>query len=247
MAQQQINLYTPDLVQRQRFSGFGPLLLVVGAILGVSTLVGGVLQWRTATLRTETAELTRQVDATRQRMQAVAGNPADTRLSDQVLRLREQEASLRRVQVLLDNGSAGRREGYSDVLEALARQAHPVVWITGLTLQGADDAIELQGRMTEPAMLTDYLRKLQAEPRFKGRQFGALSIRQPDPTQVAADGSLIRAGYSEFTLRSHSQGATGMAAAPVSASALAASAITASTGTTSLAGNTVPGLPGVRP
>ena len=91
-------------------------------------------------------------------------------------------------------------------LMPLARQTHPAVWITGLTLQGSDDAIEIRGRMTDPAVLPDYLRSLQSEPRFKGRAFATLQIRPGGSGSPATDGLELepasQPNYSEFTLSS---------------------------------------------
>ena len=47
--------------------------------------------------------------------------------------------------------------------------------------------------MTDAAVLTDYLRSLNAEPRFKGRPFAQLSLK-------AVDGA--GGVYTEFALRS---------------------------------------------
>jgi Tfp pilus assembly protein PilN len=149
-----------------------------------------------------------QTDARRSSLQQGSTSSAEQQQRDQLQRLRDREAAVQRLQGLLANGSAGRREGYVDYLEALARQAHPAVWITGLTLQGSDDAIEIRGRMTDPAVLPDYLRSLQSEPRFKGRPFATLQIRRGGTGGIgmvgidASDLPTTSSDYSEFTLSS---------------------------------------------
>lgn len=207
---QQLNLYAPGLCQRRYRDTFGQMLAVQATIATLGLLAGGVLHWGTQQARTETTALMQQTDQARETLKQSAANTADRQLADQVQRLRTQEAGLRRLQTLLDSGRAGRRQGYADHLEALARQAHPSVWLTGLTLQGADDSIELQGRMTDPALLTDYLHQLQTEPQFKGRPFAALNIRRVgasiggvDTDPEGAPTTSAAAVYSEFTLRSH--------------------------------------------
>ncbi|OYU72850.1 MAG: hypothetical protein CFE45_38945, partial [Burkholderiales bacterium PBB5] len=50
-------------------------------------------------------------------------------------------------------------------------------------------------RMTDASVLTDYLRKLNAEPRFKGRPFAQLTLRGTDNNGAALP-------YTEFALRS---------------------------------------------
>ena len=58
------------------------------------------------------------------------------------------------------------------------------------------NAIELEGRMAQTEQLTDYLRKLKHEPRFKGRSFAQLALNGVDRGSGAA------LPYTEFALRS---------------------------------------------
>ena len=202
---QQLNLYAPSLCQSQQPNALGKLLLLQGALVAVAAMVGAGLQWHTRQVQGDTLQLVAQTDARRGRLQQTATSSAEQQQRDQLQRLRDREAAVQRLQGLLDNGSAGRREGYVDYLEALARQAHPAVWITGLNLQGSDDAIEIKGRMTDPAALPDYLRSLQSEPRFKGRPFATLQIRRGGTGANGTEATDLPAtsfDYSEFTLSS---------------------------------------------
>jgi hypothetical protein len=56
-------------------------------------------------------------------------------------------------------------------------------------------AVDLDGRMTDTAQFTDYLRRLNAEPRFKGRPFAQLNLKATDASGAALP-------YTEFSLRS---------------------------------------------
>ena len=210
---QQLNLYTRSLCQSRQPNALGTLMLWQGALLAVGLAAGAALQWDTRAVRRDTRQLVAQTDERRASL-LPAGAGAGTAANDkaqqvraQLQRLRDREAAIQRLQGLLANGSAGRREGYADHLEALARRSHPAVWITGLTLHGHDDAIELRGRMTDPAVLPDYLRSLQAEPQFKGRSFATLQIQRgdadtdPNSLRLGIVSTLVPA-FSEFTLSS---------------------------------------------
>ncbi|MEY4907472.1 MAG: hypothetical protein RL260_1190 [Pseudomonadota bacterium] len=207
---QQLNLYARSLCQSQQPNALGTLLLLQGALLAVALAAGAGLQWHTRRVQDDTLQLVAQTDARRSSLQQGSTSSAERQQRDQLQRLRNREAAVQRLQGLLANGSAGRREGYVDYLEALARQAHPSVWITGLNLQGSDDAIEIRGRMTNPAVLPDYLRSLQSEPRFKGRPFATLQIRRGGAGGVGigiegtdtSDLPATSSDYSEFTLSS---------------------------------------------
>ena len=205
---QSLNLYTRSLCQRRYRDTFGQMLAIQALIATLGGLAGAVLHGSAEQEQRQVESLMQQISQARDALKQSSTDRPDGVLVAQVQRLRDQEAGLRRLQTLLDNGSAGRRQGYADHLEALARQAHASVWITGLTLQGADDSIELQGRMTDPALLTDYLRQLQAEPQFKGRSFAALNIQQAGTPDAPANppGHAPGSPYSEFTLRSHLTG-----------------------------------------
>lgn len=207
---QPLNLYNRSLCQRRYRDTFGQMLMVQALIATLGVLVGAVLHWGAGQERTQVEALTQQTHQAREALQQTSAGRPNSELAERVQRLRGQEAGLQRLQTLLDSGRAGRRQGYADHLEALARQANASVWITGLALQGTDDAIELQGRMTDPAALTPYLRQLQREPQFKGRSFAALNITHAG--SGSGSGASTGAGvspdtpsptYSEFTLRSH--------------------------------------------
>lgn len=205
---QQLNLYTRSLCQSRQPNALGNLLLAQGALVAAALAIGGGLQWHARQLQQDTQQLAAQTETRRNGLQQTAATPTEQRQQSQLQRLREREAAVQRLQGLLANGTAGRREGYAAYLEALARQSHPAVWITGLKLQGSEDAIELQGRMRDPGVLPDYLRSLQSEPQFKGRPFATLQIRRGGATSTtaAATDESPETGaqpeYSEFLLSS---------------------------------------------
>lgn len=115
-------------------------------------------------------------------------------------RLRAIEAGQRQVRVALDSGAAGRTQGYAEFFLALSRQARPAVWLTAFSVPADGAALELQGRMTDPHRLPDYLRQLNSEPLFKGRSFTQMTLKAVEP---AASGAAAGGGaVTEFTLRS---------------------------------------------
>ncbi len=119
----------------------------------------------------------------------------DPGAAGELARLQAAEATQRRVRAALEAGAAGAREGHAEVLLALARQASGQLWITGLGVSDDGSAIDLEGRMTSSSVLADYLRRLNDEPRFKGRPFAQLTLRAVDNNGAALP-------YTEFALRS---------------------------------------------
>jgi len=191
---QQLNLFDARFSpQTLRWSARHGLLAVAGALLlaGAATQA---LHWsaRRALAAAAQAETT-LAPLRAQVMAASASGPAGA--AAELAQLRRLEAGQRRIRAALDAGAAGAREGHADYLLALARQASGALWITGFAVSEDGSAIELEGRMSDPAVLTDYLRRLNAEPRFKGRPFAQLSLKSVDSNGLALP-------YTEFALRS---------------------------------------------
>ena len=137
-----------------------------------------------------------RIELTARQVAAQAGQAG--RIDAELRQLRQREAAERRLQAVLAGGQAGRENGHAAVLQALARQADPAVWITGLSLGQDGDTMELQGRMADAAALPTYLRRLQNEALFHGRQFAQLSLQR---IEAGADGNLAGSAYTEFVLR----------------------------------------------
>lgn len=191
---QQLNLFDARFAhQRLRFSARHGLVVMAG-VLGLSVLGGAALRWAAgqATVQADTAQAA--MAPLRAQVAALAASGGGMAASE-LQQLQTVEAGQRRIRAALEAGAAGARDGHADYLLALARQASAALWITGFAVSDDGSAIDLEGRMTEPAVLTDYLRRLNAEPRFKGRPFAQLNLKASDANGVALP-------YTEFALRS---------------------------------------------
>lgn len=208
---QQLNLFDPRFAPRPaRWSALHGAL-AVGCCLGLGALAAGALQWAAHDTLREAGTLEAEQAPLRQRLlekarQAPALPTQD--LDAELAQLKALEAGQRRIRAALDAGVAGARDGHADYLVALARQASAQVWITGFSVSEGGDTLVLDGRMTDASALTDYLRSLNAEPRFRGRPFAQFNLQ-------AVTGSDGQALYTEFSLRA-------TAPAPSPAAALAA-------------------------
>lgn len=199
---QQINLYVRELRKPpQRLGALTTLVLAGATALGCAA-AAGVLQWqaqqhtqRSAALQQSTAQLQAQV-AARQ-----AASPTTRTSAQEIERLRQQAAGQRKVRAALESDGAATGAAWaSEFLLALARQSHPSLWITGFSVSADGRTLEIRGRMLDASALPDYLRRLNAEERFKGRSFAQLEIRTPE---VPAGGTTAATtAYPEFVLRS---------------------------------------------
>ena len=201
---QQLNLFEARFApQALRFSARQGLL-AMGLVLAASGAISHALRWAEGRASAEAQTVLASLATLRAQQQArSASAPVGTEA--ELAQLRTLDAGQRRIGAALDAGLAGAREGHADYLVALARKASPALWITGFSVADDGQTIALEGRMSDAAALTDYLRSLNAEPRFKGRPFAQLSLRAVDSTGTALP-------YTEFALRSspsHAAAGTG--------------------------------------
>jgi len=192
---QQLNLYRPSLrPQRQRFDAQTALLLLVVATL---LCLGAGLALQQLTLRSQarSAALNAQLLQAEQGLQAQRTAAQSSPMQAELQRLQSAEQAQQRLAQTVVSGRAGSLEGPAELLQALARQAQSTVWITGLTVNAEDQSLELRGRMIEASQLPGYLRRLEQEPRFKGRVFAKLQLQS---LELPQSGGTV----TEFTLQS---------------------------------------------
>lgn len=198
---QHLNLFDPRFAPRSlRFSAQQGLA-VLGGIALLAMLATGGLRWATDRAAATARHAEADQGPLRARVLAL-GAGAGSGPGSELQQLQALQAGQQRIRGALDGGAAGVREGHADYLVALARQASGAVWITGFSVSEDGGAVELEGRMTDAAQLTDYLRRLNAEPRFKGRPFAQLTLKATD-----ANGATLP--HTEFALRSAAVATTG--------------------------------------
>ena len=195
---QHINLLHAGLLPRREPYRSAHAAWAVGGMLVAALAAAGLLH-HLAGQHTEQAEATEQeLAALQARVKALGDAPHPSRFAAELQRLRAIESGQRQVRMALDSGAAGRAQGYAEFFMALSRQARPMLWITGFSVAADGVALELQGRMTDPHVLPDYLRHLNSEPLFKGRTFAQMNLKAVD---AAASAPSAGNGVTEFALR----------------------------------------------
>lgn len=208
---QQINLYNPTL-RRQRewltlvnllaLAGlFSALLLAAGWLLKnqASSLQAGVqaLEARLVLARAETAQLAA----------ALAPSASQDAATRELADLRQQVALRQEVLAALQGGAGidplrGQSTlGFADYLRGLARQTVSGLWLTGFSVAQGGHGMEVRGRMLGVDRLPEYIRRLNAEASFKGRQFVSLNIARPDRAATLPGGT----PYASFVLTAEAE------------------------------------------
>ncbi|MEK8029511.1 hypothetical protein AACH06_01645 [Ideonella sp. DXS29W] len=180
--QPDLNLDPPSLRPApQPWRASQALWSLAGALAGCWALGQGLDTW--AQHRQHRADAIAQV-LPMQRAQLEARDPggaeAIQRLAAERTRLQNLEADQRRLRAQIDDHLQRGSTGYTPYFMALSRQSQASVWITGFSVAPQSGAIEIEGRMTDPAALPGYLQRLNQEGSFKGRQFARLQLAQDD-------------------------------------------------------------------
>lgn len=196
---QQLNLLDASFQPRRVRAGSVAALAIVIATLALAGGGGVLLRAQAGDAQARSAALEGEAEALRTRMLKTGAPAAPSNDAAELARLRGVETAQRQVRTALESGLAGSRASYSEYLLALSRQTRPALWLTAFTVAADGRSLTLDGRMTDPRQLPEYLRRLNAEPLFKGREFAQLSLSTPAESGVAE----MPPGTTEFALRSN--------------------------------------------
>lgn len=175
---QEINLLNPSLLPRRDWLGFEGVAVAVAASL---CIVGGLYAWagaRSDTAQQQLATTSTQLKNLQQELQAMqaqlAARKNDPALDREVQRLGFMVRQSRELLRFAEGSSSQGGGDVAAVMRGFSRQITDGVWLTGFTVGPA--GFEIRGRLLDPSLLPAYIRKLNAEPAFRGRRFAALDM-----------------------------------------------------------------------
>lgn len=201
-----INLYDPALLRHRQWLTAANLLFALVLILVVMLGWGAWARIHASGLADQAATIEGRLKAAREESVALASQLAshksDPKLEQAVAAQRELLAVRRNILVALGQGIATAPTGHADYLRGLARQSVADLWLTGFAVSPEGARMEIRGRTLDPALLPEYIRRLNAEPAFRGRHFAALTIGVPEPAPSAgaAVGAAVPPPWHEFAL-----------------------------------------------
>lgn len=201
----QINLLDAGLERRREPFGSAVALLAIAAAVILSVASAWGLQGLGAQASAQAAAAERDLADLQARVAAL-GPAAPSPLAGALARLRAVDADQRRMLAAIESNPAGAGERYSEYLVALSRQASSGLWLTGFGVSADGRALEVSGRMNDPRELPGYLKRLNAEPLFKGREFAQLTLKTVDAAASAGESARAAAGRAEFALRATPSG-----------------------------------------
>lgn len=181
---QQINLLNPAFHKTFDWLAAKPLAIAVGVMLA---MIGAVGAWATyqAETRERAANQSAQTLNTAQEKllaitKAISESKPNAQLANELASARALLKSREEVMRVLEGGAIGSTIGFAEFLRGFARQAPNGLWLTGFTLGAGGNEMEIRGRMLNPALLPEYIRRLKTEKVFQGRSFASLNILRPE-------------------------------------------------------------------
>jgi len=203
----QINLLNPALRKTRDWVSATPAAIVAVALLAI-VLVAGVGARVIASIRHGEAE--QLVASQKQAQEALlaasqqlATHKTDPRLMAELDKTHALVKRQQDIMLKLDGGTIGDTRGFSEYLRGFARQVPAGLWLTGFAIGAGGHDMELRGRMLSPPLLTEYVRRLNAEPAFRGQVFAGLEIQTPATVGAAptsTTGAPVPPAYKEFVL-----------------------------------------------
>lgn len=180
---QQINLLLPEL--RPRFDWLGLPVVLVVTLAGFALMIGlGMMQSMQLERAKVAAEsIVAQTTGVQQQLQSLGQSLSqrrgDATLPEKITAAKAGIADRKEVMAFVGLGESPRPPEFSRVFKGLAGQRVEGVWLVGFKLAPA--AIELRGRLLDPALLPVYINRLNADTTFFGRRFSALEMKGVDP------------------------------------------------------------------
>ena len=199
---QQINLFNPVFLKQKKVFSSIAMARALGVLLVGSLAMVAYGKHHVAALEEEAQAVNAKL-VQKQARQAMVNTEFAPRQPTRELEaeLTEAETQLRALQSVsgvLERGELGNTSGYSEYYKALARQHMSGLWLTGVTVAGAD--IGIRGRALEGSMVPSYITRLTREPVMQGKSFASLQIAQGETKAEGGKGGA--APFVEFRLES---------------------------------------------
>jgi len=199
----QINLYDPSLERKRDWLALGNVVAVAVLLAVAVGAFGYLARLDVAPLAAQASAGQNQLTALRAQLAALeaqaSGRKPDARLEAQLTAL---QADLGLRTEVLDNLRRNmgdvERAAYTDYLRALARQSLNGLWLTEFRVAEAG-RLAIGGCTVDPALLPEYIRRLNSEPAFQGQAFANLKIDKEAPLAAGADAPAARC-HHQFVL-----------------------------------------------
>jgi len=177
---QQINLFHPMFRKEHKLLSFDVLwqttlivILALGSVYGYGVWSGVRLQKAASGLQQLKAEKLLILERLQQES---LSRPVALRPADVVQDLRNELAAKKRLIEAVSAMDYSHRHGFSQYLEAFSKKVRPGMWLTGFSVNGDGNGLELRGGAQDPRMIPEFVQSLGDIPVLAHMQFRLLQI-----------------------------------------------------------------------
>lgn len=202
-----INLYDPALLRHRQWLTAANLLFALALVFLVMLGWGAWARIDASGVAADAVALDGHLQAARAEVAALgsqlSSRRADPKLELDLAAMKELLGVRQEILVALGQKVTPQTVGQADYLRGLARQSVANLWLTGFSVGPDGTRMEIRGRTLDPALLPEYIRRLNGEPAFRGHRFAALSVGVPAATPgatAAAAAPPLPPPWHEFAL-----------------------------------------------
>jgi hypothetical protein len=176
---QQINLYDAALERRRDWLALENVVAGAVILLVAVGLHGALARVGLPALASQAANGETQLKAVRDQVvalgQQVTNRKPDPVIEQQVATQRQLLALRGEMLATLRHSLGPEATSFAATLRGFAQQTVSGLWLTGFSID-AGGGIEISGRTIDPALLPEYIRRLNREAAFRGQTFAALKL-----------------------------------------------------------------------
>lgn len=190
---QQINLYNPLFLRKQKYFSARTMLQSLGLIAAGLLVFYAYALVQTRGLERLAKDYAGQLAEQRAQLLVLGGPGRGKLLEAEVARLEGELRDRRATLDIVKGGEYGNTEGFSRYFAAFGRHAMRGVWLTGFSVGDGGNDLRIRGRVLHADLLPAYLKALNDEEVMRGRLVTELKL-------LARDESATRRGSAAVAL-----------------------------------------------
>ena len=199
---QQINLYYEDLHKPGKGLSALNMLQGLGVILFCAGLFYAYAMYQNSQLQQQLDQASKSLAAEQSRQAGLAAEFSQQRsgltIEQELQKVAAEAASQREIINALKSGVIGNTKGYSEYMQAFARQTLNGLWLTGFSIDGDATQMSISGAALSPELVPAYILRLNNEKVMRGKTFASLQMQL---SKVDA-GKQASVHFLEFNLQS---------------------------------------------
>lgn len=199
---QQINLFNKALQQHGGKFSTQNMLQGLAAIIFLVILFYAYLYYQTSMLGQQLQQSNKSLATDQQKLAGLIAEFSRQRAGlsiEQELKKLEAEAiAQREIIASLKSGVIGNTKGYSEYMQAFARQVVTGLWLTGFSIDDEARQMSMSGAALKAELVPGYIMRLNNEKVMRGKTFASLQMSLPKTVA----GSKVITPHLEFVLQS---------------------------------------------